>query len=229
MTSYYKKIRGIKYDKGMIEAADNSVSGKKDGRISINDAKKIIKKASDGAGITEVESRTIQYIYDNYNFTPSAKEFFADYLPGEEIENIPEKKNIKEEESAADEPVTEIKGFFSRYYLLLIIIALILFLLYLYSDRLISLFSKGTKPEEPAQIEMTQKEEEKIAQLPKEVISAENEYIVKEKDTLFSISSRIYGDPDKWKELYERNKDVIQNPSLIFPGQKIRTDLNGQQ
>ncbi len=229
MTSYYKTIRGIKYDKAMIEAADKSVSGKKDGRISINDAKKIIKNALDGAGITEVESRTIQYIFDNYNFTSSAMEYFSDYLPKEEIETIPAKKVTKDDEHEVEETVTEIKGFFSRYYLLIIIIALILFLLYLYSDRLLGLFNRGTNPSEPVKVEMTEEEDEKVAQLPEEVIAAENEYIVKEKDTLFDISSRIYGDPGKWKELYERNKDVIESPSMIFPGQKIRTDLNEQQ
>jgi nucleoid-associated protein YgaU len=229
MTSYYKTIRGIKYDKAMIEAADNSVKGKKDGRISINDAKKIIKNALDGAGITDVESRTIQYIYDNYNFTPSAMEYFSDYLPKEEIETISEKKVKKEGEDDVEETVTEIKGFFSRYYLLIVIIALILFLLYLYSDRLVSMFSKGTKPDEPVQIEMTDKDDDKIVQLPEEVIAADNEYIVKEKDTLFDISGRIYGDPGKWEELYERNKDVLESPSMIFPGQKIRTDLEEKQ
>jgi nucleoid-associated protein YgaU len=229
MTSYYKTIRGIKYNKAMIEAADKSVSGKKDGRISINDAKKIIKNALDGAGITEVESRTIQYIYDNYNFTPSAMKYFAEYLPHDDVEKKPEKQIIKEVESDVEETVTEVKGFFSRYYLLIIFIALILFLLYLYSDRLISLFNSGTKADEPVQVEMTEEENEKVAQLPEDVIAAENEYIVKEKDTLFDISGRIYGDPGKWKELYERNKDVLENPSMIFPGQKIRTDLNKQQ
>jgi nucleoid-associated protein YgaU len=91
------------------------------------------------------------------------------------------------------------------------------------------MFSKGTKPDEPVQIEMTDKDDDKIVQLPEEVIAADNEYIVKEKDTLFDISGRIYGDPGKWEELYERNKDVLESPSMIFPGQKIRTDLEEKQ
>lgn len=225
MTSYYKTIKGIKYDKSMIEAADKSVSGKKDGRISINNAKKIIKTAEDGAGITEIESRTLEYIYNNYNFTPSADKFFADYLPGE-IQKTDENVKIeKEAVHSEEETVTEIKGFFARYYLLIIIIALILFLVYLYSDRLIGFFGKGTEASDPVSVEMDDNENDRVAQLPEEVITAENEYIVKEKDTLYDISNKLYGEPGKWKKLYERNKDILDSPTMIFPGQKIRTDL----
>ena len=61
--------------------------------------------------------------------------------------------------------------------------------------------------------------------VPEIPVAGENEYIIKEKDTLFDISSRLYGDPGKWKELYELNKDILKDPSMIFPGQKIRTDI----
>jgi nucleoid-associated protein YgaU len=49
-------------------------------------------------------------------------------------------------------------------------------------------------------------------------------YIVKKGDTLWGISkkSEIYGDPLKWRKLYENNKDVIKNPDLIYPNQKLK-------
>jgi nucleoid-associated protein YgaU len=56
--------------------------------------------------------------------------------------------------------------------------------------------------------------------------TGDNEYIVQQKDTLFDISSKLYGDPSKWKALYDRNKDTIEKPSVIFPGQKLKTDIN---
>lgn len=253
MATYYKTIKGIRYDKEMLEAADEAVSGKKDGRISINDAKKIINKALDGPGITEVESRTLQYIYDNYNFTPSSKEHFATYLTSD-TETKPVTKSVKEEEPApvahhaekderideddkVEEAVTEVKGFFARYYLLIIIIALILFLLYLYSDRLLGCMGNDGKSidavNNAVKIEKLENENDKAVQIPenvisqesKEVVAGENEYIIKAKDTLFSISSKIYGDPDKWKKLYEKNKDSIEDPAMIFPGQKLQTDI----
>jgi hypothetical protein len=253
MTSYYKTISGVKYDKDMLEEADKSVAGKRDGRISMNDAKKIKKKALDGPGITEVELRTLNYIFDNYNFTPSAKDYFSTFLPVETPETtnvVSDTKaskgskdtgsvEISPEEEAVEtieETVTEVKGFFARYYLLIIVILLVIFFLYLYSDRLYNLFIKD--PDTPVTVKIedvqetdSEKDEVKVQQVPVAPITpvvpvaGENEYIIKEKDTLFDISGRLYGDPDKWEELYELNKDIIKEPSMIFPGQKIRTDI----
>lgn len=42
-------------------------------------------------------------------------------------------------------------------------------------------------------------------------------------DTLWSIAADIFGDPYKWCEIYEMNKDVIgDNPSLIYKGQYLQ-------
>jgi len=250
MKSYYKTISGIKYDKGMLEEADKSVAGKRDGRISMNDAKKIKRKALDGPGITEVELRTLNYIFDNYNFTPSAKDYFSTFLPIETTEATEVSKAVKDTKAAEDtetvrispeeeavetieETVTEVKGFLARYYLLIIVILLAIFFLYLYSDRLYNFLIKD--PETPVIVKIEdvnetdpEKDEVKVQQVPVAPVvpvAGENEYIIKEKDTLFDISSRIYGDPGKWKQLYERNKDLLEDPSMIYPGQKIRTDL----
>ena len=43
--------------------------------------------------------------------------------------------------------------------------------------------------------------------------------IIKPGDMLWSISYRIYGNPFKYVEIYNENKDQISNPDLIFPGQ----------
>jgi len=45
-------------------------------------------------------------------------------------------------------------------------------------------------------------------------------YTVKSGDCLYNISRDIYGDPNRWREIYEANKDIIgSNPNMIFPGQ----------
>lgn len=47
-------------------------------------------------------------------------------------------------------------------------------------------------------------------------------YIVRSGDCLWSIAERLLGDGMRWKELYERNKDVIGDyPSIILPGWKL--------
>ncbi|NIV92392.1 LysM peptidoglycan-binding domain-containing protein [candidate division KSB1 bacterium] len=55
--------------------------------------------------------------------------------------------------------------------------------------------------------------------------SGPNEYLVSRGDNLAKISGSmdIMGDPTKWRELYEANKDVIgDEPSLIYPYQVLK-------
>lgn len=47
-------------------------------------------------------------------------------------------------------------------------------------------------------------------------------YTVKSGDNLSEIAQREMGDGNRWKELYEANKDAIGgNPDLIHPGTKL--------
>lgn len=48
-------------------------------------------------------------------------------------------------------------------------------------------------------------------------------YTVKSGDSLFIIAKRIYGDGNKWRDLYAKNKAVIgANANLIKPGQVLQ-------
>lgn len=48
-------------------------------------------------------------------------------------------------------------------------------------------------------------------------------YVVKNGDTLSRIAQAELGDPNRWREIYELNKQLIgMNPNLILPGQKIQ-------
>jgi ABC-type amino acid transport substrate-binding protein len=47
--------------------------------------------------------------------------------------------------------------------------------------------------------------------------------VVKKGDTLSLVSARELGSPDRWKEIYEANKDVVgSNPQIIYIGMQLR-------
>jgi hypothetical protein len=59
------------------------------------------------------------------------------------------------------------------------------------------------------------------ATAPSKVLDHEEDYIVKEGDTLWEISKRFYGDPFLWPRLWQQNQ-YITNPHSISPGDRIR-------
>lgn len=51
-------------------------------------------------------------------------------------------------------------------------------------------------------------------------------YIIEKGDTLWKIAEKAYGNGAQYTKIVEVNKEVIKNPDLIFPGQKIRIPKN---
>ena len=47
-------------------------------------------------------------------------------------------------------------------------------------------------------------------------------YVIESGDTLWAIASKHLGNGSRYPEIFEANREVIQDPDLIFPGQKIR-------
>lgn len=80
MASYYKTIKGKKYDRSLLDLADSVTSGKGDGLISQQDAKAIIKAVKDGGEYTDTEKSTVKYILSNFKFTDSAKKWFSEEI-----------------------------------------------------------------------------------------------------------------------------------------------------
>lgn len=74
--SYYKTIDGVKMDAALLEAADEAVAGRGDGRISIADADMLLEKVKDGNSYTDVEKATVKHIRENYKWTDDADEHF---------------------------------------------------------------------------------------------------------------------------------------------------------
>ena len=47
-------------------------------------------------------------------------------------------------------------------------------------------------------------------------------YEVKRGDSLSKIAKQFYGDPMKYKIIFEANQPMLDNPDTIFPGQTLR-------
>ncbi|HEU0115280.1 MAG TPA: Gmad2 immunoglobulin-like domain-containing protein [Thermomicrobiales bacterium] len=48
------------------------------------------------------------------------------------------------------------------------------------------------------------------------------QYTVQSGDTLSGIAADWYTDASKWRRIFDANRDQINNPDLIFPGQVLR-------
>lgn len=51
---------------------------------------------------------------------------------------------------------------------------------------------------------------------------AERTYVVRSGDTLSHIAQRFYGRASRWQALYQANRDRLESPDRIFPGQALR-------
>lgn len=47
-------------------------------------------------------------------------------------------------------------------------------------------------------------------------------YEVKRGDSLSKIAKQFYGDPMKYKIIFEANQPMLDNPDMIYPGQTLR-------
>ena len=55
-----------------------------------------------------------------------------------------------------------------------------------------------------------------------EEIVGEQTYTVAKGDTLSSIAKNHYGKASAWHQIFDANRDVIDDPDRIFPGQVIK-------
>jgi len=47
-------------------------------------------------------------------------------------------------------------------------------------------------------------------------------YVVKPGDSLSKIAQQVYGNINDWRKIYDANRDIINDPDLIHPGQTLR-------
>ncbi len=51
-------------------------------------------------------------------------------------------------------------------------------------------------------------------------------YVIEKGDTLWAVAKKYLGDGARYTEIFEANREVIKDPDLIYPGQKIRIPLD---
>ena len=51
-------------------------------------------------------------------------------------------------------------------------------------------------------------------------------YVIEKGDTLWAIATKYLGSGNRYPEIFEANREVIKDPDLIYPGQKIRIPLD---
>jgi len=52
--------------------------------------------------------------------------------------------------------------------------------------------------------------------------TATKTYEVVSGDTLSKIAKREYGNANEWNRIYEANRDILDDPNKIYPGQKLK-------
>ncbi len=53
-------------------------------------------------------------------------------------------------------------------------------------------------------------------------VTGEQSYTVKGGDSLSKIAKQHYGDGNAWKQIFDANRDVLDDPDKIQPGQTLR-------
>jgi len=53
-------------------------------------------------------------------------------------------------------------------------------------------------------------------------IVGEQSYTVQKGDSLSKIAKQYYGDANAWQKIFQANRDVLEDPDKIFPGQTLR-------
>lgn len=100
---------------------------------------------------------------------------------------------------------------------------------------------KELEIEKNVRVEMLKDYEMRVARLKKTVESLRTEeeraplkqvtadridkvvfYTVKRGDSLRSISMQFYGSREEWGKIYNANRDQLQNPNLLTPGQRLK-------
>ena len=69
----------------------------------------------------------------------------------------------------------------------------------------------------PQPVQHTAESVQSASAQPKELI-----HIVETGQTLISISTFYYGNPDQWKKILEANSDILKDPTQLRPGMRLK-------
>jgi len=242
MSSNYKKINGKNYVKSMLETAENCGALKKGSKLSLTDAKSIFKDIS-GDSLTETEIRTASYILEKYSFSEAALKWIEKAVsPADSESEIPESYSAEQEiltyredmpdyRTHDDEKPSNYKKFIMFILLIsALIAAAVIFMMNKNKQVAVPLIPEGEKKPDSEKNEQGKEQPERGAQIAGGGTAAETVkeepggrlYIVKHGDTLVKISIDIYKDYSRWRDIYSINRDIINDPGMVYPGQKLR-------
>ena len=105
MGSYYETIDGARCDRAVIDSCREGVAGKGDGRISVEDAKKVYETLADGGKLTRTERWTFYYCLMHFKWTAAAHDWIIDAL-----------KEVVEEDQDAEPAAKKAKTEGASYY-----------------------------------------------------------------------------------------------------------------
>jgi len=72
---------------------------------------------------------------------------------------------------------------------------------------------------------VTEVSAEKISAPPPPPEQRVEYYVIQKGDSLSKIAKQYLGNAMDYPKIFEANREVIQDPDLIYPGQKIRIPL----
>lgn len=105
-SSYYETVDGMSCDREIIDACRTAVAGCGDGRVSVEDAKKVFVKVADGGRETAVERWTMRFCMQEFKWTEAAHDWIV-----EELKKVPQ-EGTEADEPAAKKPKTDGGGYY---------------------------------------------------------------------------------------------------------------------
>ena len=78
--NYYKVIDGERYDRELLETANDLIKDKDVEILSLEDAELIWIDANDGGKVTDVEIKTLEHILENIDCSESAREYLRENI-----------------------------------------------------------------------------------------------------------------------------------------------------
>ena len=92
----FRTIDGVRYDGTLIDLAQELTQDHSDGRLSYQDAKKMLASIEDVSGrMTEIERSTLAYLIDQGYCTHKAQQYFEEHMPPPPEPDTPEQAAAK--------------------------------------------------------------------------------------------------------------------------------------
>lgn len=110
MASKYKTIKGKRYDRSLIEKADELQESKKGASLGQNEVKALWQLAQDGQKVTDTEKQTLDYIVNNYTISTKAGQWLQEQIQGLGQENATEAEGKSPQSKARGKQSSQQQG-----------------------------------------------------------------------------------------------------------------------